>query len=109
MAHRATNSPKSDLQIRAWGLPLHFRPYVQREVDKFLEDPAKNSRDPPCPPFVPIGRIFEFSLTEDPYCYYFRLHYFFGPAPDEITITAAIMQPAYQAPPPGATPGVFAP
>jgi hypothetical protein len=109
MAYRAINSPKADAQVKSWGLPDYFRPFVQQEVDKFLEDPSKDSRDPPCPPFVPIGRIYEFSVSEDPFCYYFRLHFFYGPGTDEITITAAVMQPAYQSPPPGATPGVSVP
>lgn len=109
MPHRAKNSPRADEQIRAWGVPSHFKPVIHQVMAGFLDDPAKKSRDPPCPPFPPIGRVFEFSLIEDPFCYYFRLHFFFGPREDELTITAAVMQPAYQEPPPGSTPGVTSP
>jgi hypothetical protein len=109
MPFRGTLSRKAAGQIRAWELPPQFRSFIRQELDKFLQDPTKDSRDPPCPPFMPIGRIYEFTLTEDPNCYYFRLHFFYGPDADEITVRAAVMQPAYQAPPPGATPGVSAP
>lgn len=109
MVYKAILGPKAVEQIRDWGLPDHVAPFVSAQIRAFLEDPDRASREPPSPPFAPVGRIHEFSITEDPFRYFFRIHFFYGPENDQVTITAAVMHPHYQLPPAGARPGVTSP
>ena len=76
-------------------IPEEARDAIRNAFEQIKSDPMGVSRVPPCPPFVPHGRLHDFPVDVNDRRHYFRIFFEVDSHRNEVGITHIGVQPRF--------------
>ena len=76
-------------------VPAELSKRVQEALEELRQDPQKVGRKAPCPPYVPIGHIYQFHETYNEQRHYFTVFFLYGDDGGTVNVWDIVIDPRF--------------